>query len=88
MALTQLGRVFEELGISHIHARSPQAKGGRIERLWGGTLQGRLKIEMRIEGISSIEEANEFLPGFIEKYNKQFAVEPADPESAFAAPHG
>ena len=84
MALTQLGRVFEELGISHIHARSPQAKG-RIERLWG-TLQGRLKIEMRIEGISSIEEANEFLPGFIEKYNKQFAVEPADPESAFAAP--
>ena len=84
VALTQLGRVFEELGISHIHARSPQAKG-RIERLWG-TLQGRLKIEMRIEGISSIEEANEFLPGFIEKYNKQFAVEPADPESAFAAP--
>ena len=84
VALMQLGRVFEELGMSHIHARSPQAKG-RIERLWG-TLQGRLKIEMRIEGISSIEEANEFLPGFIEKYNKQFAVEPADPESAFAAP--
>ncbi len=41
---------------------------------------------MSIEGISSIGEANEFLPGFIEKYNKQFAVEPADPESAFAEP--
>ena len=33
VALTQLGRVIDELGIIHIHARSPQAKG-RIERLW------------------------------------------------------
>ncbi len=81
VALTQLGRVIDELGIIHIHARSPQAKG-RIERLWE-TLQSRLKVEMRIAGISTIEEANAFLPGFIEKFNARFAVEPADPEPAF-----
>ncbi len=81
VALTQLGRVIDELGIIHIHARSPQAKG-RIERLWN-TLQSRLKVEMRIKGISTIEEANAFLPGFIEKFNARFAVEPADSEPAF-----
>lgn len=81
MALTQLGRVIDELGIIHIHARSPQAKG-RVERLWD-TLQSRLKVEMRIAGVSTIEEANAFLPGFIEKFNARFAVEPADLEPAF-----
>lgn len=81
VALTQLGRVIDELGIIHIHARSPQAKG-RVERLWD-TLQSRLKVEMRIAGVSTIEEANAFLPGFIEKFNARFAVEPADLEPAF-----
>ncbi len=31
---TQLGQVFENLGITHILVGAPQAKG-RIERLWG-----------------------------------------------------
>jgi hypothetical protein len=38
---------------------------------------------MRIAGISSLEEANAFLPGFITRFNARFAVEPADPEPAF-----
>jgi hypothetical protein len=67
--------------LSIINARSPQAKG-RIERLWN-TLQDRVKEELRLYGIDSMEKANEFLPKFLERYNKRFAVEPQDPEPAF-----
>jgi len=81
-ALTQFGRALSELGIGHIGARSPQAKG-RVERLWK-TLQGRLVIELRRAGISDIEAANAFLPGFIAKFNARFGKEPADSEPAFA----
>lgn len=81
VSLTQFGKSLDELGINHIPARSPQAKG-RVERLWG-TLQSRLVVEMRLEGISNIEEANAFLPRFIERFNRRFAVAPADPHSAF-----
>ena len=79
--LTQFGQALHELQITHIAARSPEAKG-RIERLWQ-TLQSRLVVELRLAGISTIEEANAFLPGFIEKFNRQFAEEPADPTPAF-----
>ncbi|MBI4334203.1 MAG: ISNCY family transposase [Chloroflexi bacterium] len=79
--LTQFGRALRDLGVRHIPARSPQAKG-RVERLWG-TLQGRLLIEMRLAGISSLEQANAFLPAFIVRFNQRFSVEPADPASAF-----
>lgn len=80
--LTQFGRAISELGINHIPARSPQAKG-RIERLWG-TLQNLLVIELRLAGISSLEEANDFLPGFIQRFNQRFAVTPACPEPAYS----
>jgi transposase len=79
--LTQFGRSLDELQITHIPARSPQAKG-RIERLWE-TLQGRLVIELRLAGISDLESANAFLPSFLPRFNERFAVEPADPEPAF-----
>ena len=49
--LTQIGRILDELQITHIPAHSPQAKG-RIERAWE-TLQGRLPIEMRLAGINT-----------------------------------
>lgn len=81
VALTQFGQALSDLGINHIPALSPQAKG-RIERLWG-TLQGRLVIELRLAGISNIDEANAFLPGFISRFNERFAVEPEQPQSAF-----
>jgi len=79
--LTNFGSILKDLNINHIPARSPQAKG-RIERLWG-TLQHRLVIELRIAGISTIEEANAFLPGFIARFNKRFAVLPENPIPAF-----
>ena len=82
VALTQFGRALSELGIVHIDARSPQAKG-RVERLWK-TLQGRLVVELRLAGISDIDAANAFLPGFIAKFNARFGEEPAVLEPAFA----
>src|SRR3972149_813303 len=78
--LTQFGRVMKELDIKMIYANSPQAKG-RIERS-NRTLQDRLVKELRLNKISTIEEANTFLLGFIEDYNRRFAVVPKDPNNA------
>jgi len=78
---SQFQRVMSELGIVSIAANSPQAKG-RVERLWG-TLQDRLTKEMRLAGISSIEDANTFLVDFISCYNKRFGKKAADPQDAW-----
>lgn len=79
--ITQFGRIVEELGIEMFPASSPQAKG-RIERLWE-TLQSRLVTEFRIHKIKTIEKANEFLKGYIEKYNKQFSVTAMNSKSVY-----
>ena len=79
--LTQFGQALNQLGITHIKARSPQAKG-RIERLWE-TLQSRLIVELRIANICTLEEANDFLAGFINRFNARFAVEADDKDRAF-----
>lgn len=78
---TQFGRAMKELGITIISARSAMAKG-RVEKLWD-TLQSRLPVEFKIAGITTIDEANEFLKSYIPQFNKLFAVEPENPESAF-----
>jgi len=70
-AQTQFERACRELEIEVIHAHSPQAKG-RIERAFG-TLQDRLIKEMRLEGVSSREEANRFLKKYLPIYNKRFS---------------
>ena len=74
------------LGVEVIHANSPQAKG-RVERLFK-TLQDRLVKEMRLAGIRSIEEANEFLKAFLPKFNQKFR-KPAASEANLhqPAPH-
>jgi transposase len=79
--MSQLQRVMAELGIESIAAYSPQAKG-RIERLWS-TLQDRLTKELRLADSTTLDDANAFLPGFIERYNARFGRPPADPESAW-----
>lgn len=80
---TQFGRAMDELGVNIIKAYSPQAKG-RIEKLWN-TLQSRLIAELKIENITTIEEANAFLPQFIKRFNAKFGVIPENPKSAFRA---
>jgi transposase len=79
--LTQFGRAMKELGINIIKAHSPQAKG-RIERLWE-FFQDRLVVEMRLGGITTMQEANEFLPGFLKDINRRYSVEPQQAESVF-----
>lgn len=74
-ALSQFERVAEELGINIIHANSAAAKG-RIERDFK-TYQDRLVKEMRLRNISNVEEANKYLPVFLNKHNKRFKVNPA-----------
>jgi transposase len=80
-SLTEYGRALEQLGITLLTARSPQAKG-RIERLWG-TLQDRLVLEMHLAGIRGIDDADKFLEGYIQRHNSRFAVEAADTSQAY-----
>lgn len=79
--ITQFGRIVEELGIEMFPANSPQAKG-RIERLWE-TLQSRLVTEFRINNITSIEMANDFLLQYINIYNSKFAIQASNSKSVF-----
>lgn len=77
---TQFARALEQLGIEGIQANSPQAKG-RVERA-NQTLQDRLVKEMRLQGISSQEAANSWLPQFMRTINRRFSVTPALPGDA------
>lgn len=79
--ITQFGRIVEELGIEMFPASTPQAKG-RIERLWE-TLQSRLVTEFRINKITTIQSANQFLIDYIKKYNSQFSIQSEDKNSVF-----
>jgi transposase len=78
--LTELGRVVGRLKIEQICATTPQAKG-RVERA-NQTLQDRLVKELRLADISDMASAQAFLPGFMARYNAQFAVEPRSAEDA------
>lgn len=70
---TQFGRAMEELMTELIFAHSPQAKG-RIERVFE-TLQDRLVKELRLAGISDVNEANRYLEEkFVPEFNARFAV--------------
>jgi hypothetical protein len=80
-ALTQFGKALDILGTLPLKASSAQAKG-RVERLWG-TLQHRLVVDMRLAGVSTIEEANAFLATYPDTHNARFAVEPEREEAAF-----
>lgn len=74
---TQFGRAMDELDIELIFANSPEAKG-RVEKA-NQTLQDRLVKELRLQGISTMEEGNRFLPIFIKYFNRRFAVIPKSP---------
>ena len=80
--LTQVGRALKQLGIRHIAAYSPQARG-RSERMFG-TLQARLPKEIALHNITTIEEANRYITEvYIPRHNKQFCVKPSSDKSAF-----
>ena len=78
---TQFGRALRELGITHVLAHSPEAKG-RVERA-NGTFQDRLVTELRLSGASTMTEANVVLQGFLPRFNERFGVPPAQPGKAY-----
>jgi hypothetical protein len=78
---TQFGRALEQLGVTFIAANSPQAKG-RVERLWG-VLQDRLTSELRLAKAADIDSANAVLRQFIADYNRRFARQPREAETAW-----
>jgi transposase len=78
---TQVGRALDQAAIAWIGAHSAPAKG-RVERTWG-TLQDRLVVELRLETITTIEDANAFLPRFLVRYNARFTVPAREPEPAW-----
>jgi transposase len=71
--LTQLGRALKQLGIGHIAAYSPQARG-RSERAFQ-THQGRLPQELARAGITDIQAANRYLEEvYRPEHNREFGV--------------
>lgn len=78
---TQFGRALAQLGITFIAAQTPQAKG-RIERLWG-VLQDRLCSELRLAQACDIDSANTVLRRFVADYNRRFARQPRQAETAW-----
>jgi hypothetical protein len=85
--LTQVGRALEHLGVEHIAAYSPQARG-RSERAFH-TLQDRLTKELALAGIVTIEAANAFIRDvYMPAHNARFAVEPEQDGVAFVAIKG
>jgi transposase len=82
--LTQVGRALMRLGVEHIAAYSPEARG-RSERMFG-TLQDRLPKELALAGVTTIEAANRFIREvYLPAHNARFAVAPELSESAFVA---
>ena len=83
-ALTQFGYMCKQLGIE-LECTSVAQKKGRIERLFG-TLQSRLVTELRIKGITDIDQANVFLNSYIKEYNKKFGSKVNHTTSVFETP--
>lgn len=80
--LTQVGRALKQVGIGHIAAYSPEARG-RCERAFR-TLQDRLPKEFQLAGITTVEAANRFLREvYLGEHNHRFAVPAEEPTSAF-----
>ena len=72
--LTQYGYACKQLGIELNTTSVSQAKG-LIERT-NGTFQGRLVNELKLNGITTIEEANKYLlEVFVPDFNKRFAMD-------------
>lgn len=71
--LTQYGYACKQLGIDLKTTSVSQAKG-LIERT-NGTFQGRLVNELKLNGITTIDEANKYLTEkFVPEFNKRFAM--------------
>jgi hypothetical protein len=74
--LTQFGRAMKQLGVKMIYAHSPQAKG-RVERV-NRTCQDRLVKELKLMGLTTIQQANAYLEKkFLKSLNELIHRKPA-----------
>lgn len=84
---TQVGRALAHLGVEHIAAYSPEARG-RSERMFR-TLQDRLVKELALASVSTVEAANQFIRDvYLPAHNARFVVKAAQEGSAFVAVPG
>jgi transposase len=84
MQQTQVGRALSQLGIEHIAAYSPEARG-RSERMFA-TLQGRLPKDLRLAGVTTVEAANAWLKThYLAEHNARFAIKAEQEGTAFVA---
>lgn len=82
---TQVGRALKHLGIKHIAAYSPEARG-RSERAFR-THQGRLPQELAKAGITNMADANRYLEQiYLSQHNAEFMV-PASAEGTAFIPY-
>jgi transposase len=85
--VTQVGRALAQLGIEHIAAYSPEARG-RSERAFR-TLQDRLPKELALAGITTVAAANSYLrETFVPDHNTRFAIVAEQAGTAFVPPTG
>ena len=80
-SFTQFSYACKQLGVQIETTSIPEAKG-RVERLIQ-TMQSRLPVELRLKGVSTLEQANEFLSEFIALYNAKFALPSDSIQSVF-----
>ena len=81
---TQVGRALAHLGVEHIAAYSPEARG-RSERMFR-TLQDRLAKELALASITTVEAANKFICDvYLPTHNARFMVKAEQDGSAFVA---
>ena len=82
LARTQVGRALAQLGVEHIAAYSPEARG-RSERAFR-TLQDRLPKELALAGITTVAAANAYLrQTYVAEHNARFAVAAEQDGTAF-----
>ena len=80
--LTQYGYACKQLGVELETSSVSQAKG-LIERT-NGTFQGRLVNELKLNGITTIDEANKYLlEVFVPDFNRRFAMDHKKFKSVF-----
>jgi hypothetical protein len=80
---TQFSYACKSLGID-IHSTTCAQSQGKVERLFQ-TLQSRLVVELRLQNVTTIEQANDFLMSYIPIHNKKFATPINSIPSAFEA---
>ncbi len=78
---TQFSYACNQLGVELQTSSIPQSKG-RVERVFQ-TLQSRIPVEMRLNGIATLEQANESLNSHIKEFNAQFALPLNSTKSVF-----